>query len=354
LLSGAIDGNFSAYGGFSDMSFAKFRRCQPTGLRRAARALLVQCIFLSCANFGAAGHAQGADAGTVPRIGKGDVLRIDVIGRPDLSGRFTVEADGSVTLPVVGSISVVGRTASEATADLSRRFGLMDRDILRVNVVIVESESQRVFVLGAVLRPGPYTFLEPPNAWDAIVQAGGTTEDAALSSVEIISGDQKGDRGVTVVDVESALSGGRLNSLERLHPGDTVRVPRSQGLGSSQGGNLVYVFGAVATQGSLPITTSLDLVTAVIRSGGPLPDANLKQVEVVRRNGENLSRFRINMRSYTESGAPSGNLALRSGDTVFVPRFTNHPSPVLSILGTLSPFVALAASVASIAALSRH
>jgi hypothetical protein len=159
---------------------------------------------------------------------------------------------------------------------------------------------------------------------------------------------------VTVVDVESALSGGHLNSLERLHPGDTVRVPRSQGLGSSQGGNLVYVFGAVGIQGSQPITTSLDLVTAVIRSGGPLPDANLKQVEVVRRNGESISRFRINMRSYTESAAPSGNLTLRSGDTVFFPRFANHPSPVLTILGTLSPFVALAASVASIAALSRH
>jgi polysaccharide export outer membrane protein len=313
--------------------------------------MVVQSIFLFCAVFGLPAHARGAESGAVPRIGKGDVLRIDVVGRPDLSGRFTVEADGSVTLPVVGSISMVGRTASEATADLSRRFALMDRDILRVNVVIVESESQRVFVLGAVLRPGPYTFQEPPNAWDAIVQAGGTTEDAALSSVEIISGDQKGDRGVRVVDVESALSGGRLNSLERLHPGDTVRVPRNQGLGATQGGNLIYVFGAVATQGSQPITTSLDLVTAVIRSGGPLPDANLKQVEVVRRNGESISRFRINMRSYTEDAAPSGNLALRSGDTVFVPRSTSHPSPVLTLLGTLSPFVALAASIA---ALSRH
>jgi len=301
----------------------------------------------------APGLAQSG-SGTAPyRISKGDVLRVDIIGRPDLSGRFTVEANGSVTLPLIGSVPVAGKTANDAAGDLSQRFALVDRDILRVNLAVAESQSQKVFVLGAVIRPGSYSFLEPTTAWDAIAEAGGTTPDADLSAVEIVPGDAQTGRAIKTIDVDTALREGTLNSLERLHPGDAVRVPRAFGAGGVGGGSssVIYVFGAVATQGPQPISSAPDLITAVIRSGGPAPDANLNRVEVARKNGDRVSRFKVDMRSYTKEANAKGNLPLQAGDTIYVPRSPSRPSTLISVLGTLTPFVALATSIA---ALSRH
>src|SRR5262245_36334896 len=134
--------------------------------RSISRDVAVSWLLLCCCLLPAApGLAQSSgSSGTGPyRISKGDVLRVDIIGRPDLSGRFTVEANGTVTLPLIGAVPVAGKTVNDAAGDLSGRFALVDRDILRVNLAVAESQSQKVFVLGAVLRPGSYSFLEPTN-----------------------------------------------------------------------------------------------------------------------------------------------------------------------------------------------
>src|SRR6266850_3039973 len=55
------------------------------------------------------------------RIVNGDVLQVEVVGRSDVSGQFPVDKDGSITLPVLGSISASGRTTSEVGTDISRR-----------------------------------------------------------------------------------------------------------------------------------------------------------------------------------------------------------------------------------------
>ena len=52
------------------------------------------------------------------RIAPGDVLDLGVLGAPDLARKLTVLADGSVSLPFVGTVTVVGRTLAEATRAL--------------------------------------------------------------------------------------------------------------------------------------------------------------------------------------------------------------------------------------------
>lgn len=317
-------------------------RSNPSG--KAISALLFACLLLASPGFA----ETSSPSATAPyRISKGDALRVDIIGRPELSGRFTVESNGTVTLPLIGSVLVAGKTVSDAAGELSGRFALVDRDILRVNLAVAESQNQKVFVLGAVLHPGSYSFLEPTNAWDAIAEAGGTSPDADLSAVEIIPGDTQTGRAVKTIDVDSALRDGTLNTLEPLHPGDAVRVPRGFGAGAVGGGSLIYVFGAVATQGPQPVSAAPDLITAVIRSGGPAPDANLRRVEVARRNGDRITRFKVDMRSYTKEANAAGNLPLQAGDTVFVPRSTGRPT-LFTAFGILGPFVALATSIAAL------
>src|SRR5690242_13573222 len=55
------------------------------------------------------------------KIERGDIIRVDVAGRQDLSGLYTVDSNGAITLPMIGTVTAAGRTVGELTSDLSRR-----------------------------------------------------------------------------------------------------------------------------------------------------------------------------------------------------------------------------------------
>ncbi len=296
----------------------------------------------------APGPASSSRGGTAPasnyRIGAGDVLSVEVIGRRDLSTQYTVGPDGVLFMPLTGGVTAAGRTVTELSAELARRLSLYDRDITQVNVSVSEFRSQKIFVLGSVLKPGKYSFAQLPTVWDAIGEAGGPTEDAELSAVEVIPSDQTGGRATQTVDVASAIREGRAQNLERLKPGDTVRVPK--GLpGSTLNGapSSVFLFGAVLRPGPVPMDRQIDLMSAIAQGGGPTPDANLKAVQIVRRNGSRSVHMKVNLSSYIDKANVAGNPPLMAGDTVILPR--QGSGSFITALRILSPIVALASAI---------
>jgi len=120
------------------------------------------------------------------RIGAGDLIKIEVVGRQDMTGTQVVGLDGTISLPGIGPVKAVERTTTELSIDLSRRISLIQREIPQVIVTLVESRSRKIFVLGSVLIPGSYPLAEDASIWDAIAEAGGPTEDANLTAVEVI------------------------------------------------------------------------------------------------------------------------------------------------------------------------
>ena len=280
-------------------------------------------------------HAQTS------RVNAGDVLRIDVEGRADISGNYAVDKDGKVTLPILGRIAALGRTPQEISTDVARRMSLISSKITQVAVTMAQAASKRNFVLGAVLLPGMYVFKDPPTVWEAITEAGGPTDDADLTGVEILSESQPRP---TVVDVTSG-PGGDVSRLPRLKAGDTVRVPRHNAATSGVAGDndMIYVFGAVGQQGPQPLALAPDLVSAFIRAI-PTQGADFENVQIVRKNGPQIVRIKVSMGDYFEKGDLVGNPKLQAGDTV---RFQHegggfHP---LSIIGAASSIIALTTSI---------
>jgi protein involved in polysaccharide export with SLBB domain len=300
-------------------------------LRRALgfAALALLGLFV----WGPAARAQDS----VTRANVGDILHVDVEGRADISGDFTIDKNGNITLPSVGRVSANGRTTSEIGTDIARRMSLISSKITQVSVTMAQIASRRNFVLGAVLLPGMYVFRELPTVWEAITEAGGPADDADLTAVEVLSETQPKP---TLVDVTSGGAG--LSSLPRLHPGDTVRVPR---LASSVTGDkdVVYVFGAVGFQGPQPLNLAPDLVSAFIRSG-PSGDADFKNVEIVRKNGPQIVRIKVSMDEYFGRGDIVGNPRLQSGDTIHFPRSRGAFSP-LRIVGAVASILAVVTSI---------
>lgn len=305
----------------------------------------IACLFALA--LPALASAQGTPGGAAPpasaepyRVGAGDAIRVDVAGRTDISGTYTVGEDGTLAIPVVGSVRVLGRTAAEIRSDLARRISLFDRSSPAVSVSVAEYKSRKIFVLGAVLLPGIYAFAELPTIWDAIAEAGGPMDDANLNAVELIPGDATDGRKTTVIDVAGAIRESRTETLPRLRPGDTVRVPRGQNAST------VLLMGAIARPGPLPFDQAPDLVTAVTRSGGATLDANQDEVQVIRQSGARVVRMRVNLDEYFKKGDLAGNPRLEPGDTVFIPR--KEQRGLANFVSSIAPVMALVSSVATI------
>ena len=303
---------------------------------------LAVAIFLSSSAPSGAQTQDPSLGGAKYRIGSGDVLNVEVVGRRDLSAQYTVGQDGVLFMPLTGGINAEGKTSAELAAELARRLSLYDRDISQVNVSVAEFRSRRISVLGAVLHPGRFSFAQLPNVWDAITEAGGPADDAQLSAVEIIPSDQGTGQPARVVDVAAAIREGRVRNLERLRPGDTVRVPKGLPGSGLATVSSVFMFGAITRPGPLPVERQIDLMTAVTQSGGPTPDANLKKVRIVRGKGASTVRMKVNLSDYIDKANMAGNPTLLAGDTVIL---TRQGSGFMSLVRTLSPIVALASAV---------
>lgn len=286
------------------------------------------------------GLAQDRGSNATPTAAVGDMLRVDVEGRADVSGDFAVDKSGNITLPSVGRVSAAGRTTTEIGTDVARRMSLITSKIVQVTVTISQIASRRNYVLGAVLLPGMYVFKDYPTVWEAIAEAGGPTDDADLRAVEILSESQPKP---TVVDV-TAGAAGDITKLPRLKAGDTVRVPRQGAATATLGGeSVIYVFGAVGFQGPLPLSATPDLVSAFVRCG-PSQSVDFKNVEIVRKNGPQIIRMRISMHEYFDKGDVVGNPLLQAGDTIHFKAKPSAFSP-LRLVTAIGTVVGVTASI---------
>lgn len=105
-------------------------------------------------------------------LGPGDVLRIVVDARSDISNQVTVNPEGSVFVPSVGEIPVSGMLLSDAKKKISDI--LMSRYVATtVSVFLVQLRAFRVTVAGAVHSPGLVTVSAMSRVSEAIDLAGG-------------------------------------------------------------------------------------------------------------------------------------------------------------------------------------
>ena len=89
----------------------------------------------------------------------------------ELCGEYTVQDDGSLSLPILGGVPAAGRSRGEVLADLTRMFGSIAGRTAFVNIIAVE--HQPVFVVGAVRNPGAFKYWQGMTVLHAVALAGG-------------------------------------------------------------------------------------------------------------------------------------------------------------------------------------
>jgi polysaccharide export outer membrane protein len=158
------------------------------------------------------------------RIGADDVLTVNVWHEPEVSRNVPVRPDGKISLPLVGDVQASGLTPTQLKTELEARFAkfLTNPD---VSVIVAEIRSQRINVLGQVLRPGTYALIPPMNVIDAVATAGGLREFAKANKIYVLRTLPSGQVERIKVQYNNVLKGKRGSEDVMLQTRDTVVVP---------------------------------------------------------------------------------------------------------------------------------
>lgn len=146
------------------------------------------------------------------RLGAGDQVRVITYGEQVLTGQFSVDDSGRVSLPLIGPLQAGGLTTGEFSAKVAET--LKSRKLIENPSVVVEIAQYRpVFVLGEVQRPGQFPFQPRMTVLAAVALAGGYTPRAYRETV------------VVARNINGGTIQGKAGPLDRLLPGDVITVP---------------------------------------------------------------------------------------------------------------------------------
>ena len=163
----------------------------------------------------------GDDLKTLPPIasqdyhlGAGDQIRVITYDEPQLSNTFTVGADGSVAIPLVGNVQASGLTTDQLASAIAA--SLTSSKMISQPSVSVEVAAYRpISVLGEVNHPGQYPYEPGMTTLDAVALAGGFTYRAVTSYA--------GDMRSNGYGAGQAVQG-RVDPSANLEPGDVITV----------------------------------------------------------------------------------------------------------------------------------
>ena len=242
-----------------------------------------------------------------------DIVSVTVFDEDSLSGVFTIGPEGTLVLPLLGSLPAIGRSAEELAGDVEAR---LEADYIRDAQVVValskasELPPQLVTVIGQVAAPGrvPFEAGASMDLFTAVASAGGLVERSNRYNLELKRG------GDDLKTYRLSIDSDRNFSLQ---DGDTVIVHAMEEVEEKV--ETITVIGEVKDPGAIQIDPEepFDLITAIAVAGGFTTIARPTKVVVRRRDGESVKTFELTvLKMQKDQSAP---FFLLPNDTVFVP-----------------------------------
>ena len=258
-------------------------------------------------------------------IRPGDVLKIEIPGEVDFESAFQVKRDGTVNLPEVGKISIVGKTLHQTNTDLSKILGQEYRAINHLKVYLIERRVL-IQVLGFVKQPGLIDLPEDGNVQMALQKAGGASAGAQLNKLQL---NRQGK--ITIFDYKKYLDTGDFSILPKIIPLDVIFVPASPLIGNvqmdfdaatlsasgdgSEAATAAKVFGEVLKPGVFSFKKGNTVVDMLMRAGGITRYAGVEQIRVINDGTPQL----FDLKTYLDTGDAAHMPQITAGSTLFVP-----------------------------------
>ncbi len=224
-----------------------------------------------------------------------------VFGESELSGKYTVEQDGTFTFPQLGRVKAGGLTLRALEQELKTKLADGYLKNPQVAVAVETYRSQRIIVMGEVRTPGEYQLNGEMTLLAALARAGSTTPTAGHEAtiVRPRRNPKAGEEPSEVIRIDlTDLQAGDMTLNIPLQDGDTINVPKAQS---------VFVAGQVKNPGAYAVDPGTTVLQLLSLAGG-----------LTDRGSDNRIRIqRVVNGKQSEVGAKLTDV-VKPGDTIIV------------------------------------
>lgn len=305
-------------------------RSGQSGVRRstACSRQIGVLFFVILAGFLLAAVPRPAFAQTADTLDTNARIHVTVAGETDISGDYTVDANGDITMLYINQVHVKGLTVEEAREAITQQLQTIYRNP-QVVVDLVSPGGIEVSVSGAVTTPATRAMRSDAHLND-LLQLAAPTLDADLASVQITHGRPGETHSTDNVDYASFLDTQNTAGNPPLHDGDVVFVRRKTGVPIQ-----VNVRGEVPHPGRISLTDKATFEDAIQEAGGLTSDAN--HTGIVIQHSGTTDQIPVDYAAALHNPQDdTANPILHDGDTIIV-KTVEHPNTFTITGGVLHP-----------------
>ena len=157
----------------------------------------------------------------------GDVIEVQYRYTPEFNQTVTVQPDGYITLPIVGSVKVSEMTLEQARQLILKRAGERLQEP-EATVTLKEFQKPYFVVAGEVAQPGRMEMREKLTALQAVMLAGGFKDSAQRSQILVFRRINSDEAEVRTLNLNKIKTTSDLSHDLMLKPGDMLLVPQNR------------------------------------------------------------------------------------------------------------------------------
>ncbi len=255
-------------------------------------------------------------------IGPGDEVVLQIFGLIDADTRLTVDRNGQLNIPRVGTVRLAGVKASQLESVLRTQIAKTYTNF-QISATLGQLRSIQVFIVGQARRPGVYTVSSLSTLVSVLFESGGPGVNGSLRNIQL----KRDGRIVSTIDIYQFIRQGDKSSDAQLLPGDVVVIPPA--------GPRVAVLGALDTPAIYELKSAQESMAEVLAYGGGVLSLTTPHKVLVERIDTSKGRAprAVEERALDANGLRS---TLRDGDVVTLFKISPEFSNAVTLRGNVA------------------
>ena len=153
-------------------------------------------------------------------LGPGDEVRIQIWGSVDFSGNQTLDRNGQINLPKIGTLNLSGVQVKDLESTLRKQVATVFNNVT-VSASLGKLRGITVYVVGQAQQPGTYNLNSLSTLINAIFASGGPSVNGSMRAIEL----KRNGQTVTTLDLYDFIAKGDKSKDTILKPGDVIMIP---------------------------------------------------------------------------------------------------------------------------------
>lgn len=253
-------------------------------------------------------------------LGTGDELMIRGTGSIDIDYRATIDRNGQISIPTIGSVNLAGVRAGDAESVIRAAVATMYKGVT-INVNFGKLRAITVYVVGQANRPGTYTVSSLSTLVTTLFASGGPNANGSMRHLQV----KRAGKVVADLDLYAFIAKGDKSADIKLQDGDSIYIPAASGH--------VALVGKVNTPAIYELRTANDTIESMLDIAGGMPvvadprRAYLERIDASKSQPRSVEQFAL-----TGAGLKR---TLKNGDVLNVTSITPDFSNAVILRGNV-------------------